>query len=202
MNQATSDKALMERIARRDKDAAAELFDRYGEELYRFLERHARTLDPEDLLQEVFARALRSASKFRGHATARTWIYAITRYAVADRLRGRLDARTLVDVAACAPGPESLLLATEERHRLLAALERLPDELAIVLELHRVDGLSHREISRMLGIRPAASRKRLERALKALQRNLEIEGGRRARHTRVEAWRDSLLGRAIPEERP
>jgi RNA polymerase sigma-70 factor (ECF subfamily) len=202
VKQATSDRALLERIARRDESAATALFDRYAVELHGFLKRHAHSLDPEDLLQEVFVRALRGASSFRGQATARTWIYAIARYTIADRLRSRFEACTLTDSPARAPGPESLLLGAEERHRLLAALERLPDEQAIVLELHRVDGLSHREIGRMLGIRPATSRKRLERALKALRQELEVERDPRARHAHVEAWRHSLLRRILPEERP
>lgn len=198
----TSDRVLLERIARRDESAAAELFGRYGDELFGYLKRHARALDPEDLLQEVFARALRGASSFRGQATPRTWLYAITRYTVADRLRERFEAGTLVDSAAPGHGPESLLLETEERHRLLAALERLPDEQALVLELHRVDGLSHREIGRMLGIRAATSRKRLERATKALQKDLGVEREPRARHTHLEAWRNSLLRRTLPQEGP
>ena len=196
------DRVLLERVARRDEAAATELFDRYGPELYGFLKRRASAIDAEDLLQEVFARALRAASKFRGRASARTWLYAIARYTLADRLRHRFEACSLADPPMRGPGPESLLVGAEERHRLLAALERLPDEQALVLELHRVDGLSHREIGRLLGIRPATSRKRLERALRALQRDLEAELPRRARHRHMEAWRSSLLRRALPEDRP
>jgi RNA polymerase sigma-70 factor (ECF subfamily) len=100
------------------------------------------------------------------------------------------------------PGPESLAIRSQERERLLAALEQLPDEQAVVLELHRVDGLSHEQIACALGITAMASRKRLERALATLTRNLGALGERRARHLRVDAWRDSLLRRVNLKENP
>ncbi|MDT0346016.1 sigma-70 family RNA polymerase sigma factor [Streptomyces litchfieldiae] len=41
----------------------------------------------EDLTQETFLRALRSLPRFEGRATARTWLLAIARRTVVDRIR-------------------------------------------------------------------------------------------------------------------
>ncbi len=200
LSRSLADAELLGRIAARDREAGAELFDRHAEDVLAYLRRHLGPGESEDLLQEVFARALRRASTFRGQSSVRTWLRAITRYALYERYRVRFPGETLRSLAAPGPGPESLAIRGEERGRLLAALEHLPDDQAIVLELHRVDGLTHRAIGRMLGISAAASRKRLERARVALARHLDSRTVGRARHAWVESWRDSLLRRVIQEE--
>jgi RNA polymerase sigma-70 factor (ECF subfamily) len=200
VSRSSADAALLRRIAARDREAGAELFDRYAGDVLAYLRRQLGPQESEELLQEVFARALRRASAFRGQSSARTWLRAIARYAVYERYRDRFPAESLRPIAAPGPGPESLAIRGEARGRLLAALERLPDDQAIVLELHRVDGLTHRAIGRKLGISAAASRKRLERALAALARHLDSGNLGAARHELVESWRDSLLRRVIQEE--
>ena len=190
------DAALLKRIADRDPDAASALFDRYAEEMLRFLSRRMGPAETEDLLQEVFVRALRGASRFRGDASVRTWLYSIARFTLYERYRARSEAG-FIDPVDGRSGPESLAIQGEHQRRVIAALERLPDELAVVLELHRIDGFSHREIADLLGITSAASRKRLERAVKELEENLESSPTLTCRHSRLDAWRHSLLRRVV-----
>ena len=58
------DAELLNRIARRDCGAAAELFDLHSDEIFGFMARRTGAVAAEDLLQEVFARALRRASSW------------------------------------------------------------------------------------------------------------------------------------------
>jgi DNA-directed RNA polymerase specialized sigma24 family protein len=92
-----------------------------------------------------------------------------------------------------------MALQGEQQKRRIWALEQLPDEQAIVLELHRADGFSHDEISKILGIRAATSRKRLQRALKVLGRALAGDETRSPEHGRLDSWRRSLLMRVLPQ---
>ena len=62
MGRRSADRELIRRVASRDAVAAAELFDRFAPEIHASLARRAAGHDVEDLLQEVFARALRGAS--------------------------------------------------------------------------------------------------------------------------------------------
>lgn len=201
-NGGVSDLELMQRIARRDRQAGARLFDRYAREVFEFLARRVGGDAAEDLLQEVFIRALRRASTFRGEASVRTWLFAIARNTIRERLRARID-QTLSNASADpAPGPEALLIRAQAGRRLVAALCELPDELGIVWELHRVDGYSHAEIAELLSIRPEASRKRLQRANEALRAALRAPAGADSRHRALESWRRSLVGRWLPEVIP
>jgi len=195
-----SDTELLRLIVLRDQAAGSELFDRHSGEIYGFLRSQFNASDSEDLLQEIFARALRGASRFRGQSEVRTWLRSIARYTVSERFRAPAPAHTLPDNLSGGPGPESIAIRREQLHEMISALERLPDEQAIVLELHRVDGLSHQQIARTLGIKPATSRKRLERALENLHRGPNTVHGAPGRHTGLESWRSSLLRRLLPTE--
>ena len=121
---------------------------------------------------------------------------------IADRIRARnrIDARPLwSSIEGLELGPESLLIEAERRQQVVSALAQLPDEQAIVLELHRIDGLPHKEIAGLLGISVAASRKRLERAALSLETAIREPMPEVLPHTHIESWRHSLLRRALPE---
>ena len=192
-----SDAELLRRVAARDIEAGSALVDRYAGELMGFLLRRVPSQEAEDLLQEVFARALRSASRFRFESSVRTWLYGITRHVLLARDPRRHPMGSLADLIDPAHGPESLAIQAQRRRRAIAALETLPDEQAVVLELHRVDQLSHEVIAEMLDISPAASRKRLQRAAESLGRARPDEGARLPVHSRIESWRRSLLRRTL-----
>ncbi len=200
MSTRSSDARLLGRVAARDEEAAATFFDRYAQEIFGFLVRRSDDETARDLLQEVFSRALRAASSYRGDSSARTWLYAIARNVLFERARNRIDARPLwSSIEGLELGPESLLIEAERRQQVVSALAQLPDEQAIVLELHRIDGLPHKEIARLLGISVAASRKRLERAALSLQTAIREPMPEVLPHTHIESWRHSLLRRALPE---
>jgi RNA polymerase sigma-70 factor (ECF subfamily) len=195
-----SDAALLERISARDAAGATALYDRYSVDVFSYLRLHASHEDSEDLMQEVFERALRGASRYRGQASVRTWLHSIARYALFERNRRRRPGQTLSELPTEGPGPESQVIEAEDRSKLIAALEGLPEDHAVVMRLHRVDGLSHEEIARRLGIAPATSRKRLERATALLRRRFEFARASAAQHSRVEAWRASLVQRLADPE--
>ncbi len=191
-----SDAALLRGIVERDPAAAGLLFDRHADRLLSIIARRLDGPESEDVLQEVFVRVLQRASSFRGDSSVRTWLCGIARLVIHERLRSRRrhGVATPIDRAGSRPGPESLALRSECHAQLVAALQQLPDDQAIVLGLHHVDGLSHAEIAVRLGISSGASRKRLQRAAKALGDRMH-DRPQRGRHTRLESWRDSLLRR-------
>ena len=199
MSSRRADLQLMRRVALRDPKAAAKLFDLYADEIFRYVARRIADVDAEDVLQEAFKRALVSASTFRGEGSLRAWLYGIARHVLLESWRDRIDPRSFVDGVDPGPGPESMALQGEQQKRRIWALEQLPDEQAIVLELHRADGFSHDEISQILGIRAATSRKRLQRALKVLGRALAGDDAFIPEHGRLDSWRRSLLMRVLPQ---
>lgn len=129
----------------------------------------------EDLTQEVFVRAWRKLSTFRGDSAFSSWLYPITvNVALSERrARRRRDARFVVtedpaqlERAPRAPQPEA-------GFDLAKALGALPPGARAVFVLHDVEGRTHEEIAELLDLAPGTSKAQLHRARRLLREVLE-----------------------------
>ncbi|MCJ8009617.1 RNA polymerase sigma factor [Lederbergia wuyishanensis] len=64
-----------------------EWFLQYGDDVYNFLVYYTRSYDVEDIVQEVFLKALKSAEYFEERSNPKTWLLSIARRLVIDRYR-------------------------------------------------------------------------------------------------------------------
>jgi RNA polymerase sigma-70 factor (ECF subfamily) len=129
--------------------------------------------DAEDAVQEAFLKIFRGAKTFRGGAAFSTWTYRILVNTCYDALRrrksrpvaGPLDAAgAQVAVAADPVADHPLRLALEK------AVARLNPRHRAVFFLFAVEGFTHGEIARILGIPEGTSKTFLFEAKKKLQR--------------------------------
>ena len=131
----------------------------------------------EDLTQEVFASAWGAMARFRGQASVRTWLHQIGYHAFIDAQRRRARDQALSDRlthrrSEGPADPMSRVLADEHLAQVYEALERLEVGERAVLILHYIEGLSYRQMARVLG-RPNGTLKWLtNRALENLRRQL------------------------------
>lgn len=132
----------------------AVLFERYGPMVYR----RARQIlghegDAEEALQEVFIRALTRAETFASRASVSTWLYRITTNYCLNLIRDRSRRRELWEThgpgpeAAVQPAPTPAKMITVRR--LLAAADA--DQAQAAVYVH-VDGMSHQEAARVMGV--------------------------------------------------
>jgi RNA polymerase sigma-70 factor (ECF subfamily) len=157
-----------------------EWYEAYGRAVYGFIRFHVTSPDEaEDLAAETFLRAFRGAARFDpARASVKTWILSIARNAVRDhrrraRVRRHLPLAGLRDLASDHPSPEERLLWQEQVGRLLAAMQRLPERDREILGLRYGSELEPAGIAATLGIRDAAARTRLWRALQRLRAELD-----------------------------
>lgn len=118
----------------------------------------------DDLTQETFLRASRALPRFRGGASARTWLFAIARRACMDELRGRYrrtrrDARLRSATTTWAAGGD--MCADIVAYEMLAALE--PDRRA-AFALTQLFSLSYEEAAAVCDCPPGTIRSRVARA--------------------------------------
>ena len=153
------DRSLMARIEARDADALAELYDRHAGRLLGLARRILGDGgEAEEVLQEVFLFAWRSAASFdpsRGQAL--TWLLIATRSRAIDRLRARRPAsrpeiRSLEEVVAGGGPASSDDVEAQSSGRqwesiCRAAVGQLPEDQRRALELAYFEGLTHQEIA-------------------------------------------------------
>lgn len=167
------DRALCGRAAARDRAAFAALYERHADGVRRLLLARGAPSDAAwDLMQETFARALRSFD--RGHAPDRfdLWIRRIALNVCADLWRAphlrheeSQDPRTLPERASV----DRDLGAGEEMRAALSALEPGLREAVI---LHIYQDLSVQETATVLRIPEGTAKSRLSRAYRRLAQAL------------------------------
>ena len=134
--------------------------------------------DAEDVVQEACVRALTYFDGFRGE-DGRAWLLAIIRHTCYDWLRKRRLHVPLEDIdppADTGPGPEAEQLRKADRQMVRQSIENLPAEYREVIVLREIEGMSYKQIARVIEApigsvmsRLARGRKQLERLLGAAQ---------------------------------
>jgi RNA polymerase sigma factor (sigma-70 family) len=130
------------------------------------------------LTQEVFLQVHRRISTLRNYAALKSWLYRVTMNAILMHFRKRdllamslhyvQDPKTLavLDIAETlvTRGCEPI-----ERVALARAIGRLPKCRRVMVLLHDIKGLSHREIAESLGISLTTAKSNLSRARRQLR---------------------------------
>ena len=180
------DADMLQRLHGGDRTAMAELYDRYFDRLYSLVFNQVdRTRDiAEDIVQETFLAALKSAKGFKGRSSAYTWLCSIAYHKVADHYRRQsrerkrmvsgIDVDTVDDVEnpGRQPQPDSLIESAETRQVVNEALAKLPWDYRQVLILKYVEEMSVLEISQIMDRSPKSIEGLLTRSRKALQTHL------------------------------
>jgi len=145
--------------------------------------------DTNDLLQDIFAKAYRSISGFRGKSSFYTWMHTIAVNMTINFLkkRGRRFHMSLDDIDANVQNDKEFIELTsssssnpvreadlsELQQRLNEAMMKLSPEHRAVVTMFDIQGMPHAEISKILGISEGTVRSRLFYAHRQLQNYLE-----------------------------
>lgn len=175
---ADEDRRIVARLARGDGRALEELYSRYSTAVFGYL--LALTPDRrigEEVLQDTFVAAWRSASGYQGRSSVRTWLFGIARRRAHDALRRRrLNVTSDEELAVLAdpePGPEESSLAAARQEELTARVSRLAPQHREALTLFFFHDLSHEETAEVLEVPLGTVKSRLSNARRALRKSLE-----------------------------
>lgn len=186
-----------------DSAAGNALFHRHFEALYRFFERKTEG-EIDDLVQETFLACLHSVEAFQGKSSFRTYLFAIARHTLFGYWRRRARTGAVLDFEEISVASLSTTAATrvareEERAALLDALQALPLDQQLLLEMFYWQELARDQIAEIYGVPEATIGTRLFRARKALQDHLDVTPLAERRTTDdFDAWAMSL--RAPPRD--
>jgi RNA polymerase sigma factor (sigma-70 family) len=166
---ARSDEALIA-ASKAEPASFGELFDRYADEIYRYIARRLGSDAAPDLAAEVFLIAFRGRGGFEPSlGLVRPWLYGIAIKVIGRHHRGEMRRNR-----AFARLPHAQRLAPD----LARALTRLSAGERDLLLLVAWADLSYDEAAQALGMPPGTVRSRMHRLRVKLRGLLEIDGGR------------------------
>lgn len=162
-----------------DRQSFARLVERYWDRLYRWLyhmtrDRHAA----EDLTQETFLKALAAVKSFRPGSNFRAWVFRIGHNNFVNQKRGDRRTKHQLSEDAAAPGFGEAEATAENREALEAvgrAVADLPHDFRAALMLRVEEGLSFRDVAKVLGTTEETARWRVFKARQKLIKVLSPE---------------------------
>lgn len=186
MLQDKSDNDLVLQVRKGCQASFEELIGRYSAKAFSLAARLTRNADDaEEVLQDVFVTVYRKIAGFEGKSSFSSWLYRVTVNASLMKLRKRRQSR-LVSMEDIAPQNREILhnqksdsaegdnIALRNQISLVLeeAIQKLPEDYRPVFILRDIDGLSSREVGKILDLTVPAVKSRLHRSRLMLRRKL------------------------------
>jgi len=169
--------SLAARLMAGEHAAAAELVDRYYEQIYLFMRRlgHDHQVS-EDLTQETFFRAWHHIGQLRDGKALNSWLYRIAGNVSKLYWRKHKGRKTAsiekIDVPDGSKAQHDKIEYYEQLGHLKNAIERLPWKLKQTIVLHYLQHLSIAKAAEAAGVREGTFKSRLNRALRILRKHV------------------------------
>lgn len=176
MAEAVDDLKLFELWRGGDTRAGSTLVRRHFDALHRFFASKAQG-QVEDLIQQTFMACVEARDAFRGESSFRAYLFGLARLQLFTYYRKSQRRRTLdftsTSVRDLGMSPTGVLAQREDEQLLSLALQHVPVDQQIALELTYWEGLSAPEVARVLRIPENTVYSRLRRAKEHLRRALD-----------------------------
>ncbi len=179
---AEGDRDLATRLQRRDPQALAELYDKYGRIAFALIVRIVRDQGiAEDLTQETFLRVWNRMAGFDAERGALgAWVLTVARNRAIDYLRS-VDGRTrqnaielsAIETPSVFVDLEANLINSDRARQLKGAFEKLNEKQRMVIELAYFEGLSQTEMAERMKQPLGTVKTWVRTALQVLRTELE-----------------------------
>jgi RNA polymerase sigma-70 factor, ECF subfamily len=169
-----SDAALVKASQQGDTEAFGDLYRRYARMVHGVLLARVRPAEVEDLVQDVFLRALPRLGDLRDASRFGAWLAAIARNIATDYYRrSRVQPQTSDDPTDPDERPaNSSISRTREATEILECIRALPEAYRETLILRLVEGMTGPEIAARTGLLPGSVRVNLHRGMNHLRQKL------------------------------
>jgi RNA polymerase sigma-70 factor, ECF subfamily len=171
------DQLLLARAIQGDAEAFGDLYERYLDEIQRYIfYRVANRFDAEDLTETVFLKTWESLPRFESSkVNLRAWLYRIAHNSIVDYYR---TSKVTTDLSAeqlhdSHPSPEHQIQVRDVHQQLADIIKSLDTNLQQVIVCRFVSGLSHAETAQIMDIKEGHVRVLQLRALQKLRQMME-----------------------------
>lgn len=176
-----SDETLIKQALKGKKQAWTKLVKRYEKGVYNYAYRMVSNQDDaRDLMQDIFLAVFRSLASFRGDSPFKGWLFRIAHYRCIEHYRRKRATQSLDDVPEQVAEHESFcpdhqLDTSQQANDLQQAMQTLPFNQKLVVELKFFQQCTFDDIANQLGISTNTAKSRLYSALDKLKEHLEVD---------------------------
>ncbi|MCL6584274.1 MAG: sigma-70 family RNA polymerase sigma factor [bacterium] len=186
-----ADEELMVGIRQGNSQDFEKLVGRYASALYRFVYRILKDEgEAQDIVQETFLRVYRNASQYNPQYPLRVWIFSIASHLAMNILSSARRRRILFfwsrpsspeqdkdvpqeeEIMDPATNPEEEFSRQQISQRVRQAIDNLSPRQRIALTLSKLEGLSYKEIAKIMNINISAVESLIFRAKRKIQREI------------------------------
>ncbi len=182
-----TDCQLLSRAKRGDKRAFELIVIKYQQKVQNSLTRFLKDQDElNDLTQEVFIKAYKALSAFRGDSQFYTWLHRIALNTAKNHLVAKSRRPPTSDIQVFdaenynsfnqlhnTDTPENILFCEQLDQILKETVRQLPEDLKCVISLRENKDLSYEEIAKIMGCPTGTVRSRLFRAREILDEKIK-----------------------------
>jgi|688.fasta_scaffold173316_3 RNA polymerase sigma-70 factor (ECF subfamily) len=171
--------SLLDGCKKGDRKAQESLYKALASKMMAVCMRYAKdTFEAEDILQMGFIKVFRKVSEFRSEGSFEGWIRRIMVNTAIETYRKNLRSLNVVDIDEVYDQPQSTFdMGKLELNDLLKLVQQLSNGYRIVFNMYAIEGYSHKEIAKELGISEGASKSQLSRARAILKdKIIKMEG--------------------------
>ena len=182
----TNETELIEQLKLGDETAFKTIVEQWKDMVYNtILGIVQNETEAEDLAQDVFIKVFEKISTFKGDSKFSTWLYRIATTTALDHLRSKKRKKRFGFLQALGGGNDEketipdfhhpgVSLDNKERAAVLfKAIESLPENQKTAYTLHKLEGLSYRDVSEVLNTTVSAVESLMSRANQNLRKELE-----------------------------
>ena len=170
------DLELARLCARGDDKARKEMYTRYAGSLYAICIRYVGDRElARDLMHDSMIRIYDTIGKYRPTGSLKSWMSRVTVNLAIDHIRKerKFLIVPLEGEQEKIPEPSVEEMRTVPKEELIRMISALPEAKRVIFNLFCVEGYSHKDISKMLGIKEKTSSSLLFKAREQLAGNIK-----------------------------
>lgn len=171
--------SLLEGCKKGDRKAQEHLYKMLAPKMMGVCMRYAKdTYEAEGILQLGFIKVFQKVAEFRGEGSFEGWIRRIMANSAIESYRKNLRTLNVIDIDEVHDQPQSTFdMSGLELKDLMKLVQQLSNGYRLVFNMYVIEGFSHKEIAKELGISEGASKSQLSRARSILKEKiLKMEG--------------------------
>ena len=164
---------LIEKCKNRDLKAQSEVYHLFAGKLFALCLKYSKNhQDAQDNLQDGFITIFKKIDQYQFKGSFEGWLKRIMINTALQKYREKSVLNLVTEEI-----PERVEVEVDEEEVsldfLLNLIQQLPNQYRLVFNLYVLDGFSHKEIAKMLGISEGTSKSNLSRARMTLKKRLD-----------------------------